>query len=76
MRVLLRQTNTGRYYAKGPRWVQQPSRALDLKRVQCANQLASHRHLEAVEIVLEYGQPLGDLSMPLWQEGRHSPPPS
>lgn len=68
MRVLLRQTQSGRYYAKHARWVKDPTRALDLKGVRCANQIATHRRLGGVEIVLEYGQPLGELTMPLWQE--------
>ncbi len=67
MRVLLREKASGRYYAKGKNWVSDSARAQDFKLVRCANQLAAHRHLDAVEIVLDYGQPLGNLIMPLWE---------
>ena len=57
MRVLLRKTENGFYYASPRRWVRDPRAALDFEQVERASRVTRSRRLNGIEIVLNYSDP-------------------
>jgi hypothetical protein len=73
MRVLLRNTQTGLYYARRYRWVAEPSRALDLGDIERASRFALEENVTPVEVILSYNNPICQLALPVrleWLGGK------
>ena len=68
MKVCLRNTSTGLYYAGSNQWVVEPSRALDLEDIERASRLAFERDVTEEEVVLSYDSPTCNLSLPVRPE--------
>jgi hypothetical protein len=57
MKVLLRNTRSGLYYAGEDRWVSKGSSARDFKEVECAARWLEATRLSGVEIALGHDDP-------------------
>ncbi len=57
MRVLLRQKDSGLYYAGGLQWTPAPTRALDFGAVETALQWRQEQNLTQTEVVLDHEHP-------------------
>jgi hypothetical protein len=68
MRVYLRNTDTGLYYAGSGQWVPDLSGALDLGEIEYASQLACEENLAEAEMVLSYDNPACQLALPVRPE--------
>jgi hypothetical protein len=63
--VLLRQKESGRFYAARARWVSNKAEALNFERIELAEALVTAERLEGTEIVLVYERPYCELSVPV-----------
>jgi hypothetical protein len=68
VKVLLRNQETGQYYAGADGWSASSSGAHDFTTVGSASQLALTSKLKRMEVVLHYEHPPCDLVLPLMQE--------
>jgi hypothetical protein len=66
-RILLRNRETGEYYAGGAGWVGDRAAALTFERVETAFELAQNQKLADLEVVLKYEDPDCDLVLPVRQ---------
>ncbi|HWH67794.1 MAG TPA: hypothetical protein VNT26_00285 [Candidatus Sulfotelmatobacter sp.] len=69
MRVLLRSTETGRFFQSPGRWTDRLEQALDFKRGAEAIRLAYELKLQHVEILFSFENPLYNIRLPLRPEG-------
>lgn len=67
-RVLLRNTQTRRYYAGRDHWVNEQSGALDFESLENAGQRVYEEHLSQTEVVLHFEDPECELAMPIRAE--------
>jgi len=65
MKVFLRNTVTGNYYQGPSQWTADPEKALDLKQMSQAVELAFGARLEDVEVLLCYDDPRYNIVMPV-----------
>jgi CheY-like chemotaxis protein len=63
--VLLRQKESGCFYAAPSRWVSDKAEALNFERVELAEALVTAERLQEVDIVLVYEQPHRQLTVPV-----------
>lgn len=63
-KILLRHARTGLYYQNVARWTVTAIEAFDFKKVDLAVGFASDSGLEAVEVVMDYGEN-GEISLPV-----------
>jgi CheY-like chemotaxis protein len=63
--VLMRNKQSGRFYAGHTGWVREKTKALDFERIELAEAVATAERLEGVEIVLLYDQPSCELTVPV-----------
>jgi hypothetical protein len=66
-RVLLRNRETGQFYAGSNGWSGNSSVAHDFDAVESATQFAKTERLAGMEVVLRYDDPVCDLILPLRQ---------
>ena len=69
MKVLLRNRETGRYYAGPNEWSAKSSVAHDFEEVQSAIRFVRTQKLSGMEAVLRYDDPTCDLVLPLPEGG-------
>jgi len=65
MRVVLRQTGIGLFYAGRKHWVGNPDSALDLETIERATELSRDESFGEMDIVVTYDDPTCDLVLPL-----------
>ncbi len=65
MRVLLRNARISLYYAGRKHWVGRPEGAANLGTVERAAELSCDENFEHMEIYVDYGDPVGDLVLPI-----------
>ena len=68
MRVYLRNTKTGQYYASGHQWVSERWQALDLGDIERAAQVAFGEAVVDAEVILRYDEPTCQLALPVRRE--------
>jgi hypothetical protein len=71
MRVLLRNSRIGLYYAGRQHWVGSPDAAADLQSVERATELSREEHFDQMEVLVEYDDPSCELVLPI--RNRHPP---
>jgi CheY-like chemotaxis protein len=71
--VLVRERQSGRFYAGHARWVTNRAEALDFQRIELAEAAATAEHLQGVEIVLAYEAPACELTLPVAFAGIRRP---
>jgi CheY-like chemotaxis protein len=64
-KVLLRERETGRFYAAHSTWVGDEQGAIDFERIELAESVATAERLQGAEIVLVYEHPRCELTLPL-----------
>ena len=65
MRVVLRHTGIGLFYAGHKHWVGDPDSALDLETIERATVLSRDESFEEMDIVVTYDDPDCELVLPL-----------
>ncbi len=65
MRVLLRNSNIGLYYAGRKHWVGKPDLAADLQTIERAAELSRQESFDQMEVLVEYDDPGCELVLPL-----------
>ena len=65
MKVLLRNSSIGLYYAGRKHWVSRPEAAADLGTIERALELSRDESFEQMEILVDYDDPLCELVLPL-----------
>ena len=68
MRVLLRNTQTGLYYAGDNQWTSEAPEAMNLVDLDHAAQLAREGSVTDAEVILSYNNPICQLSLPVRPE--------
>jgi hypothetical protein len=69
MKVLLRNTESRRYYVGNGQWTPDSKQARDFDQIAQAIQFHQEERLTDMEVVLSYGAPYCDLVLPLRPEG-------
>ncbi len=65
MRVLLRNSRLGLYYAGRKHWVGKPDAAADLGTIEHATEVSHDENFEEMEIYVDYEEPGCELVLPL-----------
>ena len=65
MKVVLRNSRIGLYYAGRKHWVGKPEAAADLGTVERATELSRDENFDQMEILVDYGDPSCELVLPL-----------
>jgi len=65
MKVFLRNTLTGHFYQAPSQWTADEAKALDLKQMSQAIELAFGAHMENVEVLLCYEDPRYNITLPV-----------
>jgi len=65
MKVFLRNSRIGLYYAGRKHWVAKPEAAADLGTVERAAELSRDENFDQMEILVDYGDPACELVLPL-----------
>jgi hypothetical protein len=65
MKVLLRNSRIGLYYAGRKHWVGKPDAAVDLGTIEHAAELSRDEDFAQMEILVDYGDPACELVLPL-----------
>jgi len=63
MKVLLRNTQTGLFYAGPGQWTADPSPAVDFEATDVALDRVSHEKLEAMEVLMHFEDPHFEIPM-------------
>jgi len=71
MRVLLRNSRIGLYYAGRKHWVGKPNAAEDLQTIERAAEVSRDENFDEMEVLVDYGDPVCELVLPL---GTHKAP--
>ncbi len=72
MKVLLRHTQTGLFYAGPEKWTEQSSEALDFQATDCALDRIWEAKLEGMEVLMHFDDPFFEIPLTLAGEGRDS----
>ena len=75
MKVLLRNSSIGLYYAGRKHWVSRPEAAADLGTIERALELSREESFEQMEILVDYDEPLCELVLPVKPRGRPTSAP-
>jgi hypothetical protein len=73
MKVLLRQTQTGLFYAGADQWTGEHEQARDFENPECALQQVSVASLAGVEVIVHFENPGFDLPLTIHSAGNLSP---
>jgi len=73
MKVLLRNSSIGLYYAGRKHWVSRPEAAADLGTIERALELSREESFDQMEILVDYDDPACELVLPLHPRGRSTP---
>ncbi len=65
MKIILKDSRTGCYYAGDQSWSGDVSRAMDFDSINDAAAWAVEKQLETVDVVLRYEKPTCELTLPL-----------
>ncbi len=74
MRVLLRNSRIGLYYAGRKHWVGRPDAATDLGTIERAAELSRDENFEEMEIFVDYDDPSCELVLPVRRRAVRRPP--
>jgi hypothetical protein len=74
MRVLLRNSRIGLYYAGRKHWVGRPGAAADLGTIERAAELSREENFDEMEILVDYEDPKCELVLPLKPRNVQRPP--
>jgi len=69
MKVLLRNTETGLFYAGADHWTELHAEATDFKRPDAALEEVSASSLSSVEVVMHFENPVFDLPLTIFNAG-------
>ena len=75
MRVLICDTQTGRFLAEADGWTDDREQALDFQHCERAIELARERGFSLVEIVLDFGESRYDIRLPFHRVSEGFTPP-
>ncbi len=73
MKVLLRNSRIGLYYAGRKHWVSRPEAAADLGTIEHALELSREENFDQMDILVDYNDPLCALVLPVKPRGRPRP---
>jgi len=65
VKVLLRNSRVGLYYAGRKHWVGKPEAAVDLMTIERATELSCDENFDQMEILVDYDDPFCELVLPL-----------
>ena len=65
MKVLLRNSSIGLYYAGRKHWVSRPEAAADLGTIEHALELSRDESFDQMEILVDYNDPVCELVLPI-----------
>jgi hypothetical protein len=69
MKVLLRNTQTGLFYAGGDHWTGEHEQARDFENPDCALEQVSQSSLNGVEVIVHFENPGFDLPLTIYGTG-------